>query len=243
MDPHFCLRHGFAMVSSSSHTISQDPRIISTPTHLCFAHVILSQKFLKALGYLASPRPAEIEEQIQLHADTLYHRMLAQEAAIAAAKTSNAPIPTFPPLMSPSSAQSPSFSTQTPTTTTTDPTITTPSSPSPSSSSSSPSPPPTQQQQQDPQAPAPYLPHRPLEQFSKDYLTPTARAALQKRLEELPPEAREVEERAVAMEASQTDAVGRTVDKLVSEHERKRKERREKGEAGVGDWFSSWFGR
>ena len=59
------------------------------------------QKFLKALGYLSTfDRPPEVDEQIQMHADTLYHRMLDQEAAIEAAKTSGKPIPEFPPLLS-----------------------------------------------------------------------------------------------------------------------------------------------
>ncbi|KAK0101351.1 hypothetical protein ONS95_006526 [Cadophora gregata] len=58
-------------------------------------------KFLKALGYLSTfDRPPEVDEQIQMHADTLYHRMLDQEAAIEAAKASGEPIPEFPPLLS-----------------------------------------------------------------------------------------------------------------------------------------------
>ena len=35
-----------------------------------------------------------------MHADTLYHRMLAQEAAITAANEAGEPIPEFPPLLS-----------------------------------------------------------------------------------------------------------------------------------------------
>jgi len=59
------------------------------------------KKFLKALGYLSTfDRPPEVDEQIQMHADTLYHRMLAQEEAIQKAKTEGLPIPIFPPLLS-----------------------------------------------------------------------------------------------------------------------------------------------
>lgn len=59
------------------------------------------QRFLKALGYLSTlDRPAEVDEKIQMHADTLYHRMLDQEAAIEVAKAEGRPIPTFAPLMS-----------------------------------------------------------------------------------------------------------------------------------------------
>jgi hypothetical protein len=61
----------------------------------------LTKKFLKALGYLSQfDRPAEMDERIQMHADTLYHRMLDQEAAIKAAEAEGKPIPTFPPILS-----------------------------------------------------------------------------------------------------------------------------------------------
>lgn len=59
------------------------------------------QKFLKALGYLSTfDRPPELDEKIQMHADSLYHRMLEQEKAIEAAKAEGRPVPTFPPLLS-----------------------------------------------------------------------------------------------------------------------------------------------
>ncbi|KAI1409013.1 hypothetical protein F5Y13DRAFT_171325 [Hypoxylon sp. FL1857] len=57
-------------------------------------------RLLKALGYLSTyDRSPEVEEDIQLHADTLYHRMLSQEAEIAAARKEGRPIPKFPPLI------------------------------------------------------------------------------------------------------------------------------------------------
>ncbi|OTB05619.1 hypothetical protein M426DRAFT_319610 [Hypoxylon sp. CI-4A] len=57
-------------------------------------------RLLKALGYLSTlDRSPEVEEDIQLHADTLYHRMLSQEAEITAAKEEGRPIPQFPPLI------------------------------------------------------------------------------------------------------------------------------------------------
>ncbi|KZF26213.1 hypothetical protein L228DRAFT_257689 [Xylona heveae TC161] len=57
-------------------------------------------RFLKALGYVSSwDRPAEVEEQIQMHADTLYHRMLDQQRQMDEAKAAGKPIPKFPPLM------------------------------------------------------------------------------------------------------------------------------------------------
>ncbi|KAL7620306.1 hypothetical protein AAE478_009299 [Parahypoxylon ruwenzoriense] len=57
-------------------------------------------RLLKALGYLSTyDRSPEVEEDIQMHADTLYHRMMAQEAEIAAARDAGLPVPKFPPLI------------------------------------------------------------------------------------------------------------------------------------------------
>ncbi|PQE15796.1 autophagy-related 6 protein [Rutstroemia sp. NJR-2017a BBW] len=64
-------------------------------------YLLAAQKFLRALGYLSTfDRPQEVDERIQMHADTLYHRMLDQEQQIEAAKAEGRPVPTFPPLMS-----------------------------------------------------------------------------------------------------------------------------------------------
>ncbi|KAF7893137.1 uncharacterized protein EAF02_000675 [Botrytis sinoallii] len=58
-------------------------------------------KFLKALGYLSTyDRPPAVDEQIQMHADTLYHRMIDQEKQIEEAKAEGRPVPIFPPLIS-----------------------------------------------------------------------------------------------------------------------------------------------
>ncbi|KAK3937191.1 hypothetical protein QBC46DRAFT_320148 [Diplogelasinospora grovesii] len=57
-------------------------------------------RLLKALGYLQSyDRPPEVDEDIQMRADTIYHRMLQQEEEIAKAKAEGRPIPSFPPLI------------------------------------------------------------------------------------------------------------------------------------------------
>ncbi|KAI1137169.1 hypothetical protein F5Y05DRAFT_388362 [Hypoxylon sp. FL0543] len=61
---------------------------------------MMQTRLLKALGYLSTyDRSPDVEEDIQLHADTLYQRMLSQEAEIAAAKKEGRPIPKFPPLL------------------------------------------------------------------------------------------------------------------------------------------------
>ncbi|KAI9768052.1 MAG: hypothetical protein M1839_004212 [Geoglossum umbratile] len=64
----------------------------------------MQAKFLKALGYLSNfERAPEVDEQIQMHADKLYHQMLDQEAAIERAKAEGLPVPTFEPLLPSSS--------------------------------------------------------------------------------------------------------------------------------------------
>ncbi|KAL9129662.1 MAG: hypothetical protein Q9217_001941 [Psora testacea] len=62
---------------------------------------LMQSRFLKALGYLSSyDRPESVDEQIQMHADTLYHRMLAQERAIEEAKAAGQPVPEFRSILS-----------------------------------------------------------------------------------------------------------------------------------------------
>ena len=61
----------------------------------------MNAQFLKALGYLSAwDRPPEIDEQIQMHADKLYTRMLDQEKQIEEAKAANLEPPKFPPILS-----------------------------------------------------------------------------------------------------------------------------------------------
>ncbi|KFY20482.1 hypothetical protein V491_03679 [Pseudogymnoascus sp. VKM F-3775] len=62
--------------------------------------VEMQQKFLKALGYLSTfDRGKDVDEKIQMHADTLYHRMLAQEKAVAEAEKEGKEMPKFAPLL------------------------------------------------------------------------------------------------------------------------------------------------
>ncbi|KAI9846125.1 MAG: hypothetical protein M1838_001407 [Thelocarpon superellum] len=69
---------------------------------------MMQAKFLKALGYLSAfDRPAEMDEQIQMHADQLYHRMLDQERATEKAKAAGLPPPALGPLIPSASAPAP----------------------------------------------------------------------------------------------------------------------------------------
>lgn len=66
------------------------------------------QRFLRVLGYQAEPgRPLELEEDIQLHADSLYQRMIAHEAAGAKAREEGLPVPEFEILPPPVLAKAP----------------------------------------------------------------------------------------------------------------------------------------
>ncbi|KAK6820576.1 hypothetical protein PG990_012563 [Apiospora arundinis] len=57
-------------------------------------------RLLKALGYLSTlDRSPEVEEDIQMHADSLYQRLQAQEAEIEAARAEGRPVPKFQPLV------------------------------------------------------------------------------------------------------------------------------------------------
>ena len=147
-----------------------------------------------------------------MHADTLYQRMLMQERAIEAAKAANEPVPTFPPLLSSSSAQPPSASHS-------------PSDPLPLLSKPSPMPgPPTRKEDSDP-------------------LSPSARAALMERVKKLPTaEEREVEERAVTMEARTGMSTAAELARLHEAQIKERKERREMGEGSVADSINALFG-
>ncbi|KAL7817350.1 hypothetical protein V8C26DRAFT_398787 [Trichoderma gracile] len=66
----------------------------------------MQSRFLRALGYgSVAGRPAEVDEDIQLHADALFQRMLQHEAEVEKAKENGTLIPAFDPsIPKPSSA-------------------------------------------------------------------------------------------------------------------------------------------
>ncbi|EFY86680.1 hypothetical protein MAC_07278 [Metarhizium acridum CQMa 102] len=64
-----------------------------------------SQRFLRALGYgSVAGRPSQVDEDIQMHADTLYDRMITHEAAVEQAEKDGTPIPIFDPALPKASA-------------------------------------------------------------------------------------------------------------------------------------------
>ncbi|RFU76370.1 hypothetical protein TARUN_5862 [Trichoderma arundinaceum] len=65
----------------------------------------MQSRFLRALGYgSVAGRPGEIDEDIQLHADALFQRMLQHEAEVEKAKENGTLIPTFDPSLPKTSA-------------------------------------------------------------------------------------------------------------------------------------------
>lgn len=77
---------------------------IAVPYTCCFSyHIKLMsswQRFLRALGYgSVTGRPAQVDEDIQMHADSLYDRMLRHEETVEQAKKDGTPIPTFDPAL------------------------------------------------------------------------------------------------------------------------------------------------
>ncbi|KAJ4421015.1 hypothetical protein N0V85_000360 [Neurospora sp. IMI 360204] len=74
----------------------------------------MQSKLLKALGYLQTyDRSPEVDEDIQMHADVLYHRMLDQEAEIEKCKAEGRPVPAFPSLFENSTYKVPVYPTKT----------------------------------------------------------------------------------------------------------------------------------
>lgn len=182
------------------------------------------QRFLKALGYLsAHDRPPEVDERIQMHADTLYHRMLDQERAVEEAEKSNLPIPEFPPL------------------------VTEPRSPDPSRT-----PAPTTSMGQPISASAanllssaqPMSHDQTRDMYLKRILPPEAVAAQEKEWDRkgMSAEEKMLEARAMAMEAEAGLGVADQVGKIMQETKKGKEERRKQGTAGLGDTVSGWLG-
>lgn len=169
------------------------------------------QRFLKALGYLSTyDRPPEVDENIQMHADTLYHRMLAQEAAIESAKAAGQPEPTFAPILSPDDAPSPT--------------------PTASTRSTALAIPPMVADGDDKELPA-------LTLQLQAQLTPTAQKVLRERLRDMTPTERDVEQRSVQMEVNAAGEVGMRVRAVEEGRKRRREEGRGTAADTISGWF------
>lgn len=170
---------------------------------------IMQSRFLKALGYLSTyDRPPSVDEAIQMHADTLYHRMLAQEAAIAEAKTTGLPTPTFAPILSPEKSLSTSQQQQAAT---------------PASSAA--------------EAGDGEEAEVELSATTKALLRPESQGKLLKKLKELPASEREVEERSVQMEARASQEIGERVRQVEEGRKRRREEGNASIGDTISGWF------
>ena len=182
--------------------------------------LMVSQRFLKALGYLSTyERPPEIEEQIQMHADTLFHRMLAQEKAIADAKAAGEPEPTFAPILGPETPPIPHPLPQSPETTT------------PSTDDPTPTAPATTTAPENGTLPT-------LSPTTQSLLNAAAQQKLRDKLKDMAPYERELEERGVQMEARTASDIA----VQMKEVEAGRKKRREEGNGTAADTVAGWFG-
>jgi hypothetical protein len=162
-------------------------------------------------------RPASVDEEIQMHADTLYHRMLDQEKAQKEAEEAGLPIPQFPPIVPKPRSAVPS--------------------PTPSSLPS-----PTEHEVPAQTRRAADSGEVAAEGKQRDYLTPEARAELKKRMKDKPEAVRELEEKAMRAEAESDASVAKRVLVLQGSAKEQRQRRRDNGEATVGDSISGWFG-
>ncbi|KAL8801329.1 MAG: hypothetical protein Q9182_004535 [Xanthomendoza sp. 2 TL-2023] len=181
----------------------------------------MQARFLKALGYLSAyDRPPEIDERIQMHADTLYHRMLDQERQVEEAKKSDLPIPAFPPLV---------------TDATPSPTRTTTSTGQPISASASALLASAQ----------PMSYEESTEMYLKRVLPADARAQQLKEWEKkgMSAEEKMLHARAMAMEGEAGVGIATQVVEILQETKKGMEERRANGTAGIGDTISGWLGR
>lgn len=170
-----------------------------------------TKRFLKALGYLSTySRPESVDEAIQMHADTLYHRMLAQEAAAADAKAAGLPEPQFAPILP---SVSKSTTTQTPVP---DDTNTIPGAAAAVASKGD-------------------LPT--LMPETQRLLTPASQAALRERLKSMTAMERELEERGVLMEAEAASETGRQVTDVIEQRKKRREEGKATAGDTISGWF------
>ena len=170
-----------------------------------------TQRFLKALGYLSTySRPESVDEAIQMHADTLYHRMLVQEAAAADAKAAGLPEPQFAPIL-PSVSKS-----------------TTTQTPVPDDTNNIPG------------AAAAMAPKGDLPTLMPEtqrLLTPASQAALRERLKSMTAMERELEERGVLMEAEAASETGRQVTDVIEQRKKRREEGKATAGDTISGWF------
>ena len=144
-----------------------------------------------------------------MHADTLYHRMLAQEAAAEEAKAAGLPEPQFAPILSSVSKSITANNNTTATATTTAP------PPQPTSKDDLPS----------------------LTPETQTLLTPASQAALRERLKGMTPMERELEERGVIMEAKAASETGKQVTDIIGQRKKRREEGKATAGDTISGWF------
>ena len=182
----------------------------------CYA---MQSRFLKALGYLSTfERPPEVDERIQMHADTLYHRMLAQEKVVEEAKAAGLPAPEFPPILASQggAAVSP---------------VQSPNTSCPPVSSSQMTAAKNRKEKEVEEL-------HPLSPETQAVVKPELRQKVRERLKTMTPAEREVEERSIQMEAKTARDIALRMGAVAEG----RKKRREEGKGTAADTLAGWFG-
>ncbi|KAK4141558.1 uncharacterized protein C8A04DRAFT_38955 [Dichotomopilus funicola] len=170
-------------------------------------------RLLKALGYLSvRGRDRDVDEEIQMHADELYHRMMAQEREIEKAKEEGREPPVFKGLFDGTSATM--ITAPTPSTTSTTAAADTASS----SAATTPG---------QPKIPEP---------------NEATLAAWKKQLEKLPPEEREAEEKALRADYRARVEMARQVQSLWQQQAKEREVRKAEGKETFMDRMSAFAG-
>lgn len=180
-----------------------------------------------------SNRTHDVEELIQMHADTLYHRMLEQERAIETAKAAGeaSPVLTTPlvtPLPDPKDRAPSSISTTTKTERPSQPT-------QQSSTASSEGPVLIADSDIDPTDGLPTL----LPQL-RERLSPQRQKEMREKLKDMTPLERELEQAAFVKETEDAAATSEQLQDL--KRERKRRREAEGGRTPLGEWIVKKFG-
>ena len=217
----------------------------------CFTMQI---KFLTALGYMTERgRDPDLEEQIQMHADSLYHRMLEHEKLAAEARERGEPEPAVVPVMARENLTRALNGAQTSmaSSSSTHPTQKLMDQRKAAAGASSEkrfptmfptptswSPPPSQQDpSSSPSSSIPMLPSYNLEDIPEG-----ARHELKKRLEGRTAEERALELRLFEAELHEKIQIGRVVVDIFEEERKTRARRRERNAETIGDRMKRWWG-
>ncbi|OMP81661.1 hypothetical protein BK809_0002654 [Diplodia seriata] len=185
----------------------------------------MQSRFLKALGYLSvQGQGADREEAVQMHADRLYQRMLAQERLVKEARERGEEPPAFGSILSRENVAAAMKGEVAPLKV-------------------------QRVAEEGAKAKVDEAKARELEErdLARDLdemrgLSPKMRMEFEERLKELHGEERDVELRVIQGEYAESRLIAKQVEALFEEEKVKRLERQEHGKATIGDTIKKWWG-